>query len=67
MNRYISTSFIYEMAKENKKHKKQLLLIAKKIEHLEKGIQENRIDADSGAFLLIQARRRVAQLLTATT
>ena len=28
-------------------------------------IQTNKIDADSGAFLIIQARRRVGQILTA--
>lgn len=48
----------------NKAEQVKLFGYQKQIEKLEKEIQENRIDADSGAFLIIQARRRVGQLLT---
>lgn len=62
---YISTDFIRRYSEINIKHKKELQKIANRIERLEKEIQTNKIDADSGAFLIIQARRRVGQILTA--
>lgn len=51
--------------KLNDKQKAELQRIANKIEKLEKEIQTNVIDADSGAFLIIQARRKASQILTA--
>ena len=45
--------------KLNDRQKVKLQKIANKIERLEKEIQTNKIDADSGAFLIIQARREV--------
>ena len=57
---------IRQIEELNKAEKTKLFSYQKGIKKLEKEIQENRIDADSGAFLIIQARRRVGQLLTAT-
>ena len=62
---YISTDFIRKYSEINTRHRAELQRIANKIEKLEKQIQTNIIDADSGAFLIIQARRRVSQILTA--
>jgi len=62
---YISTDFIRKYSEINTGHRAELQKIANKIERLEKEIQTNVIDADSGAFLIIQARRRVGQILTA--
>ena len=58
-NPYISTDFIRKYSEINLRHKKELQKIADEIERIEKEIQTNRIDADSGAFLIIQARHRV--------
>lgn len=60
---YISTDFIREYSEINTRHRVELQKIADKIERLENEIQKNIIDADSGAFLIIQARRRVGQML----
>lgn len=54
-----------DFQKLNDKQKAELQRIANKIERLEQDILTNRIDADSGAFLIIQARRRASQILTA--
>ena len=64
---YISTVFIRKYSEINNKHRAELQRIADKIERLEKQIQTNDIDADSGAFLIIQARRRVGQILEGAT
>jgi len=54
-----------DFQKLNDKQKTKLESLSRKIEKIEQEIQNNRIDADSGAFLIIQARRRVGQILEA--